>query len=518
MTQVQSGDKEDPTQVHNFDFCTSITQTQTGDSEDPRNSDISTSSMSSYENLTNHELDNLRKQDHEVAIVMVPFPAQGHLNQLLQLACLISSSYNLPVYYVGSATHNLQAQVRANALNPSDIAKIHFHDIPTPEFASPSPNFNALSKFPSHLQPSWDASMLLREHISSFLRDISSKSRRVVVVHDCLMSYNVQDVSSLHNTESYVFNCISAFSLYCFICLYSGIYVQLEEELLKKLPSSEGIMTDGIKNLGSLQSPHMDIRSGDIHNTSKVIEGEFLDLVAQIATKQNKKQWAIGPILPTKLDCVSNRENICLEWLNKQPPRSVLYVSFGTTTSFSDREIKELAMGLEQSKQRFIWVLRDADRGDIFMGEVRKVELPEGFEERVKGVGLVVREWAPQPEILAHSSTGGFMSHCGWNSCIESITMGIPIAAWPMHSDQPKNGFLVTELLKVGLIVREWEKREELVSASTIENVVRKLMASEEGDAIRIRAKELGEAVRRSTEKGGASRMELDSFIAHITR
>nr|XP_010319171.1 zeatin O-xylosyltransferase-like [Solanum lycopersicum] len=360
--------------------------------------------------------------------------------------------------------------------------------------------------------------MLLRESIASFLRDISSKARRVVVVHDSLMSYNVQDVSSLLNAESYVFNCISVFTLYCFLSLPMGMHVQLEEGLLKKLPSIEGTLTDKIKNLGASQRPYMDIRSGDIHNTSKVIKGEFLDLLVQVASIKEKKQWAIGPILPMKLDYVLNKNDICLEWLNKQPPRSVLYASFGTTTSFSDREIKELAMGLEQSKQRFLWVLRDADRGDIFTGGARRLELPEGFEERVKGVGLVVREWAPQPEILAHSSTGGFMSHCGWNSCIESITMGVPIAAWPMHSDQPNNGFLVTELLKIGLIVREWEKREELVSASTIENVVRKLMASEEGDAIRKRAEELRETVRRSTEKGGASRMELDSFIAYITR
>ncbi|WMV23898.1 hypothetical protein MTR67_017283 [Solanum verrucosum] len=77
--------------------------------------------MCSYENLPNHEL------DHEVVIVMVPFLAQGHPNQLLQLACLISSSYDLPIYYVGSATHNRQVLVRANALNPLDIAIIHFH-------------------------------------------------------------------------------------------------------------------------------------------------------------------------------------------------------------------------------------------------------------------------------------------------------------------------------------------------------------------------------------------------------
>ncbi|KAK6791236.1 hypothetical protein RDI58_010317 [Solanum bulbocastanum] len=479
--------------------------------EDPieiRNSNLSTS-MRSYENLPNHQLDD------EVVIVMVPFLAQGHLNQLLQLSCLISSSYDLPVYYVGSATHNRQALLRANALNPLDIAKIHFLDIPLPEFDSPPPDFNALNKFPLHHQPLWDASLHLREPIASFLRDISSKSRRVIVVHDFLMSYIVQDVSSLPNAESYIFNCISVITLCCFLCLFSGKSIQLGEELLKKLPPLEGALPDEVKNFMDFQSPYMDIKSGHIHNTSKVIEGEFLDLLAQVESKQ---QWAIGPILPTKLDNISNRNNICLGWLNKQPPRSVLYISFGTSTTFSDREVMELAMGLEQSKQKFIWVLREADRGDAFTGEARRFELPERFEERVKEVGLVVREWAPQPEILAHSSTGGFMSHCGWNSCIESITMGVPIAAWPMHGDQPNNGFLVTEILKIGLTVREWEKREELVSASTIEKVVRKLMASEEGDSIRKRAEELGEAVRRSTENGGSSRIELDSFIAHITR
>ncbi|CAN4089879.1 unnamed protein product [Withania somnifera] len=441
MAQGQSGNLVDATEVPNSSLTCSC------------------------ENLPNHELNKL-KQD-EVAIVMVPFQAQGHLNQLLQLCCLISP-YSLPVYYIGSAIHNRQAKVRANALNPSEMDKIHFHDIPTPEFASLPPDFNPLSRFPAHLLPSWIACTQLRKPIASFF----------IVIHDSYMSYNVQDVTSLPNAESDIFNCVSAFTLYCFSCLHIGKSIQLGEELLKKLPSLERVMPDEVCDFTASQSPYVDIRSGDIFNTSKVAEAKFLDLLAQVGSEQNKKQWAIGPILPTKLDHTSNRNDICLEWLNKQPSRSIINVRFGTTTSFYDREIKELAIGLEQSNQKFIWVLRDADRGDIFTREARRVELPEGFEERVKEVGLVVRERAPQPEILAHSSTGGFMSHCGWNSCIESITMG------------PKNGFLVTEILKIGLIVREWEKHEDLVNASTIENVVRKLMASE----------------------------ELDSFIAHIRK
>ncbi|KAM1321372.1 hypothetical protein PS2_014059 [Malus domestica] len=184
-----------------------------------------------------------------------------------------------------------------------------------------------------------------------------------------------------------------------------------------------------------------------------------------------------------------------------------------------DEQIQELAIGLEESKQKFIWVLRDADKGDLFSdGEVRRAELPRGYEEKVKGRGLVVRDWAPQLDILSHKSTGGFLSHCGWNSCIESITMGVPIAAWPMHSDQPRNTVLITKLLGVGFVMRHWDKRDELVTSQSIKNGVQKFMWSEEGDEIRKRAAELGADVRQSRVEGGASHMEFSSFIAHITR
>lgn len=207
-----------------------------------------------------------------------------------------------------------------------------------------------------------------------------------------------------------------------------------------------------------------------------------------------------------------------MDWLDKQAPRSVIYVSFGTTTSFRDEDVKEIAIGLEESKQKFIWVLRDADKADIFAGEGRRIELPQGFEERVREYGMVVRDWAPQVEILSHGSTGGFMSHCGWNSCFESLTMGVPIAAWPMHSDQPINAVFLTEILRTGLIVREWKKREELVRASVIKNAVERLIASEEGGEIRRRAEELSAALKKSMEEGGECSKEMETFIAHITR
>ncbi|PON57031.1 UDP-glucuronosyl/UDP-glucosyltransferase [Trema orientale] len=105
---------------------------------------------------------------------------------------------------------------------------------------------------------------------------------------------------------------------------------------------------------------------------------------------------------------------------------------------------------------------------------------------------MVVRDWALQLEILWHASTGGFMSHCRWNSCMENISMGMRIAAWPMHSDQPRNAVLITELLKVGMPIKEWASGNELLRSSMIRMAVRKFMASSEGDEMRKRAEILG--------------------------
>ncbi|KAK6151310.1 hypothetical protein DH2020_013945 [Rehmannia glutinosa] len=445
---------------------------------------------------------------------MVPFPAQGHLNQLLQLSCLISS-YELPVYYVSSPIFARQAKTRANVLNPLDVAKIEFHEIPTPPFESPAPDPNSTEKFPSQLQPAWYASLNLRQPLVTFLREMSEKFERVVVIHDPMMAVVVQDVTTIRNAESYAFNCISAFSQLSFI------RQQLKEKPLsiqipKELPSVEGCVPDDVQYLVDMQSEPLNYRAGDIDNTCRLIEAPYMDILENKEISGNRKSWTIGPILPATLSSACQHKS--LEWLDKHDPKSVIYVSFGTTVSLSDEQINEIASGLEKSKVKFLWVLRDADKGDVFDGHVRRAELPEGFEKRVEGVGIVVRDWAPQPLILAHPSTGGFMSHCGWNSCIESITMGVPIVAWPMHSDQPANTVLVTEILKMGVVVREWKQRMELVKASTVENAVRRLMASEEGDEIRKRAEELSDIVRRATEPGGASRLEMDLFIGHISR
>ncbi|KAL3534388.1 hypothetical protein ACH5RR_002849 [Cinchona calisaya] len=461
------------------------------------------------------------QQETQVTVVMVPLPAQGHLNQLLHLSRLISS-YNIPVHYVGSGTHNRQAKVRVQGWDPLSISNIHFHDLPMPSYEIPPPNPNGPTKFPSQLMPALHASIKLREPICELLRELSGTSTRLVVVHDSLMSYVIQDVSSISNAESYTFHSISAFTIHTVVWERQGKPTLSKPqliELLENLPSYNSCFPQELEDFSQLQRDFKPMNSGNLYNSCRAMEGPFLDLLAK--AKHAEKHWAVGPFNPVVIindQKSSKKRHYCLDWLDKQAPNSVIFVSFGSTTSVSDEEAKEIANGLEKSGQKFIWVLRDADKGDVFQGEVRRAQLPEGFEERIEGRGIIVRDWAPQLEILGHSSTGGFMSHCGWNSCMESISMGVPIAAWPMHTDQPRNAVLIEKVLKIGLLVRDWSRRDELVTSIVVENAITRLMDSAEGEDMRKRAKELSKAVKGSVMEGGVSRLEMDSFVDHIRR
>ncbi|XP_021863571.1 zeatin O-glucosyltransferase-like [Spinacia oleracea] len=468
------------------------------------------------------------KEHPQVVVVMVPLPAQGHLNQLLHLSHLITT-YGIPVHFAGSSTHNRQAKLRLQGWDTETLTKIHFHDFELPPYDSTSPKIDLSCPFPQHLLPLFEASTHLRDPVSQLLQQLSGKFDRVVVIHDVIMAYVVQDVKLLPNAEAYTFNPISAFTT--FLQTWETIpenyklHFQLQHSTTDIIPKD--ILTDAYRCMSKEmlefamnQFKLLGFKSGWLYNTSRVIEGRYLQLLETIhSTKEETKHFALGPFSPVVIESAENRHH-SFKWLDEQEKDSVIYVSFGSTVSLRGDQIEELAKGLEESGEKFIWVLRGADPNDVFAqgDQVTRPHLQQGYEERVKDRGIVLRDWAPQLEILAHPSVGGFMSHCGWNSCMESISMGVPIAAWPMHSDQPRNAILISEVLRIGMVVKDWARRSELVTSSTIANVVKALMASEEGKEMKERAAKLGEGVRESVAQGGVASLERDDFIAYITR
>ncbi|PPD78273.1 hypothetical protein GOBAR_DD24794 [Gossypium barbadense] len=179
---------------------------------------------------------------------------------------------------------------------------------------------------------------------------------------------------------------------------------------------------------------------GWLANTAEELEPLGLDSLRKYT---QFPVWPIGPLLPKQLlnksplsSSSSTTQHAgkspgisaekCVEWLDMHDLASVLYISFGSQNTVSRSQMMELAIGLEKSWTPFIWVIRPPLGFDL-KAEFRSEWLPEGFEARMKesNQGLLVKNWAPQLEKLSHKSTGAFLSHCGWNSTMESLSQGV---------------------------------------------------------------------------------------------
>uniref|UniRef100_A0A161ZTW0 UDP-glycosyltransferase n=1 Tax=Daucus carota subsp. sativus TaxID=79200 RepID=A0A161ZTW0_DAUCS len=216
-----------------------------------------------------------------------------------------------------------------------------------------------------------------------------------------------------------------------------------------------------------------------------------------------------------------------VSWLDRQPPSSVVYLCFGSSGSFDGEQIGEIARALELSGQRYLWSLRRPSQGKDQVVLLQDYDdynevLPQGFLERTSGKGKIIG-WAPQLSILSHPSVGGFVSHCGWNSILESIWCGVPIATWPMYAEQQVNAFqLVVDLGLAAEIKMDYRKDRVadmestgVVSAEEIERGIRRVMDGE--SEMRKKMKELKDACRKATQPGGSSYTSLGEFIQDVT-
>ncbi|KAJ7972316.1 Glycosyltransferase [Quillaja saponaria] len=164
----------------------------------------------------------------------------------------------------------------------------------------------------------------------------------------------------------------------------------------------------------------------------------------------------------------------------KKQPNSAVYVCLGSLCNLIPLQLVELAVGLEASNRPFIWVIRGHNKLDELENWIKE----DGYEERLKGRGLLIRGWAPQVLILSHSSIGGFLTHCGWNSILEGVTVGVPMVTWPLFADQFLNEKLVAQVLKIGVRIGVedpviWGKEEKigvLVKKDDIKEAIEKLM------------------------------------------
>ncbi|MBA0850967.1 hypothetical protein Goshw_010334 [Gossypium schwendimanii] len=246
---------------------------------------------------------------------------------------------------------------------------------------------------------------------------------------------------------------------------------------------------------------------GIIINTFEEIEHYALNC---FSNGQNPPVYPVGPVINLNGLSYSDSDDKVMKWLDDQPQSSVVFLCFGSMGSFKAPQVKETALGLEQCGFRFLWSLRvqppQNDASNM---------LPEGFLERVQGRGMIC-SWAPQLKVLAHEAIGGFISHCGWNSILESLWFGVPIVTWPLYAEQQLNAYkMVKELgLAVEMRLNYRKDSDEVVMADEIEKAVGMVMDG--GSEMRKKVKEMGEIARKSVMEGGTSFNSIGKLIENM--
>nr|BAD29722.1 UDP-glucose glucosyltransferase [Catharanthus roseus] len=260
---------------------------------------------------------------------------------------------------------------------------------------------------------------------------------------------------------------------------------------------------------------------GVVVNSFYELEPDYADYYINVL---GRKAWHIGPfLLCNKLQAEDKAQrgkksaidaDECLNWLDSKQPNSVIYLCFGSMANLNSAQLHEIATALESSGQNFIWVVRkcvDEENSSKWF--------PEGFEERTKEKGLIIKGWAPQTLILEHESVGAFVTHCGWNSTLEGICAGVPLVTWPFFAEQFFNEKLITEVLKTGYGVgaRQWSRvSTEIIKGEAIANAINRVMVGDEAVEMRNRAKDLKEKARKALEEDGSSYRDLTALIEEL--
>lgn len=261
--------------------------------------------------------------------------------------------------------------------------------------------------------------------------------------------------------------------------------------------------------------------SAVIFNTFRELEKVALDAV--ISRFNYTNFYTIGPLPLLGRHVPENEvkslnsslwapDSKVFDWLDKQKPDSVIYVNYGSITTMTPENFQDFALGLAESQQPFLWVVRpDVVKGDDGSPLTTSAQLPQEFLEAVEERGLMVT-WCAQDMVLAHEAVGAFLSHCGWNSNLESISYGVPVICWPFFADQQTNAHYSCEKWGIGMEIDHRVRRDNIA------NVVREMMVGEKGKKMRLKAREWKQIALDATDVGGESYANLEKVIKNGLR
>ncbi|XP_057804600.1 7-deoxyloganetic acid glucosyltransferase-like [Salvia miltiorrhiza] len=449
-------------------------------------------------------------------VLIFPLPLQGPINGMLRLAEILCLQHI-------NITFIITQHIHRRLLHSSDI-QVKYHDtfhFQTVPDGLPEEHPRTIFEF-SELMQSLGAvaPSILRKMLTS-----TDAGKQVsCIIADGLLTF-ATDIAAEIGIPLLYFDTISPSAIWTYMCLPKLIQAgELPfkddnlDETIRNIRGMEGIMRrrdlpdfcrtmnfkDPQVDLVLKQVHHMPISQGLILNTFQHLDALVLFQMLKLCPNI----YAIGP-LHTHLqssDIISSsiwqEDRSCISWLDKQPSNSVVYVSIGSLSFMTKDEFLEILHGLVSSGSRFLWVRRPGS------DPVSNEEIPTKLLRGIKDRGCTV-SWAPQREVLAHRAVGGFLTHSGWNSTLESIVAGKPMICWPHYVDQQVNSRYVGEVWRLGLDMKD------ICDRVVVEKMVREIMELKK-DTFLERAREMADAARLSVSEGGSSNADLGRLINDI--
>ncbi|WOG95004.1 hypothetical protein DCAR_0314306 [Daucus carota subsp. sativus] len=431
------------------------------------------------------------KRNKNLTVLMFPWLAHGHISPYLELGKKLSM-------------RNFNVQLCSTPANLTSIRKkigeescIQLVQLDLPSLSNLPPCYHTTNGLPPHLM---DTLKTAFDRAKPGFSKILEAVKPDLLVYDFLrpwpaeaaLEQRIPAVQFIATSATMTSFMLHAFKNPSVVYPFSTIFYRGYENAQVGKSGECGELR---KNIESLERSNEVIFIKGV----KEMEGKFTDY---LSTLSGKRVVHVGPLVQEP-DSKDQTNSEIIRWLDKKKKCSTIFISFGSEYFLSKEDFEEVAHGLLLSTVNFIWVVR------FPVAEKIRVEdkLPSRFLEKVGDRGRIVEGWAPQARILGHSSIGGFVSHCGWNSVIESMHFGVPIIAMPMHLDQPINARLVKEFGTGIEVLRDGDGRLEREGiASVIEQVVFK----KNGRYVRKKTKKLCANIRRKGDE------EIDEVVREL--
>ncbi|XP_057440256.1 flavonol 3-O-glucosyltransferase UGT89B1 [Lotus japonicus] len=464
-------------------------------------------------------------------VLVIPFPAQGHMIPLLDLTHKLAAAAdsNLTITVLTTPKN----QTFLTPLLSAHPSTIHSLLLPFPSHPSLPPGIENAKDMPNSLRTILLSFSNLHQPLLHWFNSHPSPPQFIISDMFCGWTQNLAEQLNIHRI---VFSPSGAFAYSTFYYLWNHLPKRVNPTDENEVVSYQGLpnspkypwwqvsplfrsYVDGdhdsklVKDwyLGNMKS------WGLVVNSFSEFEKPYLDYLKK--ELGHDRVWAVGPLLPVNDTFAAGRGGSSslsvddvVSWLDQRREREVVYVCFGSQTFLTDEQTAAIASGLVKSGVHFVWSIKE--RVNVNNGDDGD---DDGCDDWSAGLdesrGLVIRGWAPQVMILRHKAVGAFLTHCGWNSVVESVVAGVPVLAWPMSADQFVDATLLVEELKVAEKVCEGEKTvpdSDLLSRVLAESV------GGTGEETRKKMLELQAKAVDAIGEGGSSDKDLGCLMEHL--